>query len=462
VELQRHLSSYVDPAGAVYESDGKMLRGIRPDFASFYSALLEKPPIRELLKSQLVDTRIAAQALPDYPLTLEHHKVEPLSFCYEWPPQMLKDAALLTLDLCLALSGHQLVLQDAYPWNVLFEGPRPVFVDFTSVTPEDPHLLWVAYDQFCRFFLFPLAIAQQRSGKLMRSLLLDYIDGVSTFDLRMALSWTAVLRLPWIFKRVYLTQMIVRALQGAKKGKSFVALSHKIVPTLKMRKGFFESLKRDVNGISTRVRKSFWSAYYADIETFFKPEAFDLKQKTVARLLAQLNPKTVVDIGCNRGGYAVLAALAGARVAAFDKDEDSITLLYELAKKRNLAILPLVIDLLCPSPSCGWRAIQFPSAPRRLHAEMAFALALTHHLAITQRQTFERIVAALNDYSDRWLLTEFVPMEDPRAQELLLTHKRDMRWYTLEAFLDALRNVYRQVETFPSCPDGRILILCSK
>jgi len=44
---------------------------------------------------------------------------------------------------------------------------------------------------------------------------------------------------------------------------------------------------------------------------------------------------------------------------------------------------------------------------------------LGHHLAITQRQTFERIVPALADYAVKWLLTEFVPLDDPRSQELL-------------------------------------------
>jgi SAM-dependent methyltransferase len=149
-----------------------------------------------------------------------------------------------------------------------------------------------------------------------------------------------------------------------------------------------------VAGIPLQVRRSFWSRYYADIQTFMRPEAFTPKQATVARILEQCRPETVVDIGCNRGGYAILAARAGARVTAFDTDEDSVALLYELAKEQRLDILPLVMDFLSPSPACGWRGLQFPSALQRLRSEMALALALVHHLAITQRQTFERIAPA--------------------------------------------------------------------
>ena len=461
-EPVRHPSSYVDPAGALFQEGEKLLRGIHPEFAPFYSDLLKKTFIQALLTSQLVETSIVPENLEGYALTLEHRKIEPLSFCFEWPAQMLKDAALLTLDLSLQLVDHQLVLQDAYPWNVVFEGPRPRFVDFTSMIPEDPHLLWVAYDQFCRFFLFPLAVAHERSGKIMRALLLDYLDGISITDLRTCLSWSSFIRMGWLVRRVYLPQLLMNLMGGTKKGNAIVTLSQKLKPDVRMRRGFFESLRRDILSISPKIKKSFWSAYYSDIESFFQPASFDLKQSTVARLLSQLHPKTVVDIGCNQGGFSILAALAGARVAAFDKDEDSIALLYELAKKRELNILPLVIDFLAPSPSCGWNAVQFPAAPRRLRAEMAMALALTHHLAITQRQTFERIVSALADYSERWLLTEFVPLDDPRSKELMVTHQRDMRWYTLEAFKETLGKIYPTVEVFPSHPEGRILILCSK
>ena len=173
-------------------------------------------------------------------------------------------------------------------------------------------------------------------------------------------------------------------------------------------------------------------------------------------------PKTVTDIGCNQGGYAILAVQAGARVVAFDTDEDSVALLYRLAQLKNLPILPLVVDLTNPTPQTGWRALEFPAAPQRFRSEMAFALALVHHLAITQMQSFNRIVYELSDYTDRWLVTEFVPIDDPRSQELLLTNRRDVSWFTLECYVEALQGKFRRIETFPSYPTGRTLILCEK
>lgn len=458
----RNLGSGADPAGVVYELDGKYLRGIRPGFAEFYLVLLNNPSVRAMIGHQIIETEAVPDGIEEYPLTLWHRKLSPLNFCYEWPMQMLRDAALLTLDICINLIGEGLILQDAHPWNIVFEGPRQVFVDFTSIVAEDPHLSWVAYDQFCRLFLFPLAVAAFLPSKVCRALLLDQTNGISDADLERMLPIGAMLRIRWLFGRVYLPRLSLAIVERLSSDKALASLSSRLNPSRDMRRAFFHSLRGDVKAIPSRISKSVWSKYYADIQTFMDPSRFNHKQANVARVLAECRPQTVVDIGCNRGGYSILAARAGARVTAFDTDADSIALLYELAKDKRLNILPLVVDVLSPSPSCGWRAMQYASAPQRLRSEMALALALVHHLAITQRQTFERIIPAFADYADKWLLTEFVPTDDPRAQELLVAHRRDMSWYSLEGFIEALRRVFSRVETLPSFPEGRTLILCTR
>ena len=91
-------------------------------------------------------------------LVLAHDEIAPLNYCTEWCPSMLKDAALATLALAIELLEHDSALQDAYPWNVVFKGTRPVFVDFTSIAPADATMIWPAYQQFLSFFLYPLEL----------------------------------------------------------------------------------------------------------------------------------------------------------------------------------------------------------------------------------------------------------------------------------------------------------------
>lgn len=460
--LSRHAGSYVDPAGTAYDCGDYYLRGIRTGYAEFYAKLLEHPTIISMLGSDIVETTIESDTMEAYPLTLRHRKLSPLSYCYEWPAQMLRDAALLTLDICIRLVDDKMVLQDASPWNIVFDGSRPILVDFTSIIIEDPHLLWVAYDQFCRLFLYPILVASCRSRKVARRLLVDQIGGIDHADLRNLLPMNALLRMPWLLDRIYLPLLAVSIIGKIGKDKSLAEQTGRFSPSSLARRFFFSSLRRNIESIPLRVGKSFWSQYYTDIRSFTRPAAFDLKQSAIAGLLERYKPRTLVDIGCNRGGYSVLAANAGARVVAFDTDEDSIALLYKYARQENLPILPLVMDALNPSPACGWRAMEFPAAPMRLRSEMALALALVHHLAITQRQTFERIVATMADYAEKWLVTEFVPLDDPRSIELLETHRRDMGWYSFEGFVACLQTVFKKVESIPSHPKGRSLLLCIK
>lgn len=458
--MKTKLSAERDPAGVTYVKGGRVLRVINSEFKEFFISFLKNSNHGLLLKRGLIETSIASQSGKS--LTLEHPLIYPVNYAYEWPLPMLKDAALLALDLNLALLDSEMILKDATPWNIIYKHTRPIWVDFTSLMPQEKDLLWVAYDQFCRTFLFPLLIGYFFTGRMSRALLLESQNGISPNEISKALPGSARFKFGWLNSRIYLPKL---AIDLARKSGSEKDLAKKIqvsAYTNSARRSFFESLRKDVNSIPVGSASSDWSKYYADINSFFDPTSFNAKQQKITELIKKLHPKTVVDIGCNQGGYSVLAAQQGASVVAFDNDEDSVSLLYKLAKEKNLPILSLTGDVLYPAPQSGWRAQEFPSAPVRFRSEMAMALALVHHLAITQIQTFDRIVLTLSEYADKWLLTEFVPLDDPRSQELLLTNRRDMSWYTLDGLLSALKKEFKIVQTFPSYPQGRVLCLCER
>jgi SAM-dependent methyltransferase len=337
-----------------------------------------------------------------------------------------------------------------------------VLVDFTSIMPQEEDLLWVAYNQFVHQFLFPLLAGYYTSGKATRSLLLASQNGITPQEVSRFLPASAKIKYPWLFNRLYVPKFMMNLLHSTGQDKEIAKYQKKISYSTEARRTFFEKLRKDVNSIQFISGKSLWSKYYRDVNAFLEPSRFHEKQRTVVELLQQTKPKTAVDIGCNVGGYSILAAQAGAKVTAFDNDEDSVAMLYKLVQEKQLNILPLVADVLYPSPQSGWRGVEFPSGPKRFHSDMVLALALTHHLAITKNQTFERIVTVLCDYCEKWLITEFVPLDNPRSQELLLTSRRDMSWYSLDAFLDALKKEFSTVKTFPSYPKGRTLCFCEK
>ena len=455
-------SSSMDPSGVLFDEGPSLLRAIHPEFSGFFTSLLSNQVVKELIGKEIVDTAVSAKRKPGFSLVLEHRRIQPVNFCYEWPSAMLRDAALQTLTLCSRLAPEGLVLKDATPWNIVYEHAKPVFIDFASISTQEKDLMWVALDQYYRLFLFPLLLADRGLGKFVRAGFLASQQGITDEEIVRFLPRSLRLKYPWLTSRLYFPRMLISLLRSSGQDKDIKKYLRNVSIAPKQRLDFFESLTQDTASINLGQQDSRWSRYYENMGQFFNPGAFNQKQKVIAGLLDDLKPRTLVDIGCNMGGYAILAAQAGADVVAFDTDEDSINKLYRLVKEKDLPILPLVLDAVNPSPAAGYRGQQYPPAVQRFRSEGAFGLALTHHLAISQNQPFSRIAGELSDYCDKWLVTEFVPMSDPRVQELLATSRRDMGWYSLEAFIAAFKQEFRKVETFPSHPEGRVLCLCSK
>ncbi|MGE3161641.1 MAG: hypothetical protein AB7K53_06250, partial [Burkholderiales bacterium] len=75
---------------------------------------------------------------------LEHRKLV-VSYPYEWPASMYKDAVLFHLRLFEDLDRIGLTLKDALPNNILFDHTSPVFVDFLSLVQKEslPDAAWL-------------------------------------------------------------------------------------------------------------------------------------------------------------------------------------------------------------------------------------------------------------------------------------------------------------------------------
>ena len=119
---------------------------------------------------------------------LRHERIPFVSYPYEWTFSMLKDAALVQLDLLLASLDHDLVLKDSTPYNVQFKGARPVFVDvgsFERIREGEP---WVGYRQFCMLYLYPLLL-QAVKDVPFHPWMRGSIDGITPLQMRNLMSF---------------------------------------------------------------------------------------------------------------------------------------------------------------------------------------------------------------------------------------------------------------------------------
>lgn len=452
-------SSYVDPNGFVFRHRGVIYRAIYTDVAAFYRGLADDGTYDALTAHHhLVPTAVADLDLhePTIGLVLRHEAIEPITYCVEWCPSMLREAGCALLDLALAVLDRDCILQDCYPWNVVFRGTKPIVVDVTSIARVDTSLMWPAFEQYQAFFLRPLQLAAMGKGGVARAMLWNHITGVSIDDFYRNAGAGYRWRHPSLPIGYHLDRMVQRNPTLKRKLRQSVAAS-KTTISRPVRDRFLRGRLSALRGVPlARHTADVWSGYYAEIA----PEVDkDAKVTAVRELIGKLAPATVLDAGCNTGVFSMVAARAGARVVALDSSEACIERLYAAAKSDDLVITPLVVDLFCPTPPGGWMARQYPGLIERVRSDLVLCLGLMHHLHITGRQSFARIAGLMDALSSRHLIFEYVAQDDDN--NVLLGAGRPIR-YDLDLVVAALKTHFPSIEVLDSDRPTRRLLVCAK
>jgi hypothetical protein len=462
--------SFVDPTGRVFEWQGEIYRMINSSHATFWRGLFDKGIVQELVRKQL----IVSSELTEYTgdtgeLIIRHQRIPVVSYCFEWSPGMLKEAALLTLQLCIRLAEKELTLQDAHPWNILFDGHNPVFIDLGSITSVRPDILWAPYQQFCNFFLFPLYLYSANCDRLARWLLRDYLYGVTDGDALAALPYSFKVFHPHRTLKVWLPRLLSKVLNHLPQPLrnqflSFAKTANSNFSHRRLRIKFLESLRKDIETLKLGRSSSQWSAYYrtADANYFatdISPGEWHLKKEIVSRLINKIAPKSVLDVGTNTGQYAILAASSGARVIACDLDVSSVDICYGDARKQGLNLLPLVTNVFSISPLPGRGGVAYPPATTRFRSDLVLGLALIHHVVSIQRLDISRIVDIFDRLTERSLLLEFVRPLEPTVGGAAVKSLDD---YCLDDLERCLKQSFATVTLHSSYPDDRKLLLCER
>lgn len=484
-----------DARGEVFLSQGRVLRGIYPGSGGLYREVLRTCEAHDLFRFGIVATRESqVNPHPDlsYDLVLEHERVPFVSYPHEWPASMLKAAALFHIDLYTELGPHGLTVKDWHPYNILFKGTGPVFVDFTSIIPMDnlqdeeyltpPHVpapfryIWDTtsayfYEMYQRmfapYFLLPLYLMHQQRYQQARRWMLETTLNASqsVIQKRKVFPGIGPARLSYevkgLFKRLAL---IERGL---------------------FKRRFWQIVRGEVSHLNVSVTKSSYTNYYdAKKEDFaFEPsQSWTNKQTVVYEAIRQLKPATVLDVASNTGWFSILAAKLGCQVVAFDIDEACLNVLYARARREQLSILPLVIDLTSLPPDVfpieyedeeehSLIGGEFPlllAAERRLRCDMVLVLGIIHHLVLGQNKSFAQIVEMFSGLSKKYLVLEFVSRDDglivaePEFFPALDSYPNGFNWYTQENLILELKRYFQEIKVEKSFPDSRTILICSK
>jgi SAM-dependent methyltransferase len=326
---------------------------------------------------------------------------------------MLKDAALLQLDLLLAALDHDLILKDSTPYNVQFAGARPVFVDVGSFERLRESELWVGYRQFCMLYLYPLLL-QATKGVSFQPWLRGSIDGITPAQMRGLTTFRDR------FRRGYLTHVFLHArLERRDAGERAGTKSMLKRPGLG--KQLIRANVRKMRGLVGRLEweppRGVW-VDYGDHNSYTDDDA-RRKDAFVREAATSRSWPLVWDLGCNNGRHARIAAEGARQVVAVDADPGPVELLYrELRDAGDEGILPLTTNVADPSPGLGWRGLERKPLLDRGRPDLVLALALVHHLAIGANVPLREVVGWLASLGGA-LVVEFPTREDPMVRRLL-------------------------------------------
>lgn len=451
-----HPASFRDKDGFVIEQNGSIFRVISDTYQQNYSHLMQGG-----LYSKLVNNRqlIAHEEVENFTGNESNKVIKPtqipfISYPYEWSFNQLKQAALLTLDIQIEALNHQMTLKDASAFNVQFVGKKPIFIDTTSFEMLAPNKPWVAYGQFCRHFLAPLALMAYTDLRLL-SLATNFIDGIP-LDLCAKLLPTKSK-----FNLGVLTHIHLHA-KSVSKHESTQQKVHAKSISINALKAIVGHLKTTVDGLKIKSQKTEWDDYYTSNNNYTN-SAFTAKKKWIELQLEKMNDLDLVwDMGANDGYFSKVASTYTKQVVAMDIDPNAINRLAS-SKETPDNLLPLVIDLTNPTPSIGWATIERDSIYARKKPDLITALALIHHLVIGNNVSFDKVAELLANQTNQYLIIEFVDVEDSQVKKLTLNRpKQNWEHYHLDGFKLAFELYFVLEQQFKVPEAERFLFLFRK
>lgn len=427
--------SFRDRSGRVFYHAGEVYRALsaaaladweRLAATQFYRRLMGERKLittERIAPEQLASGDVLTRAVPgNWCGVLKHAAVPFVSYPYEWSFGMLRDAALLQLELLEAAVDEGMTLKDGSAFNVQWFGSRPVFIDIGSFETLAPGAAWAGYRQFCQLCLFPLLL-QAYKNVPFHPWLRGNLDGMDVQTFRGLFSLRDWLR-PGVFKHVVLHAMLAASLANTRAN----------VKTDLQQAGFHaeliranaRSLRRLLTRLNWKQAHSTWSDYatqnsYLDADRQQK-EAF-VRGVTSARRWG-----LVWDLGCNTGVWSRIAAETADYVVAIDSDHLAVERLYQSLRSGDgpisERILPLVGNLADASPALGWRGAERKPLAERGRPDLTLCLALVHHLVIGANLPLRELIDWFHGLGSD-LVIEFVGRDDPMVQTLL-RHKTDL------------------------------------
>ncbi len=444
--------SFKDPDGFVFSSREKYYRVVFRSFSDDL-ALIEKAGILNepalvahtkvtepgcLMRfTNWISTNYSDQEIL---AIFEIEKLECITYPWEWTPTMLRDAALLTLQLQEKLARFGLSLKDASFFNVQFVNSQPVFIDLLSVKKTGTVYPWFAYGQFLSHFVYPLMLIKY--GKLPEpSVLWSFHDGIDVKTVKRLLPGSSFFSLYELIN-VHLLSMLPGNAGTTELNKTRIkAMESRLNQLLSFNRGYLQKIKPG-KGNGHRYN---WENYYEDpADAGYQ----SVKEEKVAEIVRSIDKRTrCLDLGANTGKYSTLLLEYFNEVISVEQDINCC----EQIRRNMVAARPddkdkkwtvINADLLSPTPAIGWMNKERKSLLDRIVSPVVVSLALIHHLYFRGSIDFEQITCLFNQLSEKYVIIEFVGREDEKVKLLSGLNPTRYLFYAENNFLKEMSRYF--------------------
>ena len=410
--------SIVDDVGSVFFWNDRVFRGIYPKASQNILKMFKCGLIKELNdRSYIPYTWISDLKVDGFEIILEHEKIEPIIYPFEWSFEMLRRASLFVLSINSIANRFGFELKDCHGYNVIFKNCSPIFVDIGSFLPcEVSNRLWLAEQEFLKFYYYPLQLWSAGHIYLARKLLIGgshLIPHESFFRIKNPLSNMISLNTLQKYFSVYFKFKKISTVSSESLKK---LLPNNIVKILSLLIKYqilpfqitkVSSLQKKINRIKKPNIVTKWSDYQEKF--FYEGDNYipSPRFRRIREIITSENIKTIVELAGNQGVLSRYLLECGSIKSAVctDYDEQAVDKMYLKTRLLNINLLPAILDFITPTTFCFGLPVH-----ERLKADAVLALAITHHLILTQKIYIETVFEKLNSFTKKLVFTEFMPI----------------------------------------------------
>ena len=405
--------------GKIFFWRNRLFRGIYKENINIVKEIFDSGLIQELIEREyFVKTIISDLDFETFELVLEHEVIQTVVYPREWTFSMLKDSALLVLNLNEVAKKYGFETIDCHPYNILFKNSNPIYVDFGSFRKSNfSDSILAPYHEFVISYVHPLRIFAYIG---------QYFGSHSIHEIThsASVSTAEYIKIFYPLLRRLNNNLLVNFLHFlhvcgtlhykdlTKINKKFRKIFSFILKTrlYKIASGpaKIPNLRKYINQIKQHTHSSYWANYQCDVMTSQEENLSKRNHRflTIEKKLLSLNVKTVTEIAGNQGAFSILISKHGYdKIICLDSDSNALNFGYLLAKKVHSNI-----DWATLNPFKNNYSVSEPPPFERLRSELVVALAVTHHLILSQYIAISEVIKILSFYTSKYIIVEFMPL----------------------------------------------------